>query len=109
MTLGRAAVLHPFGFLAIEEIEIADPAGFEAAVEIFAASIPPPDIALLTPSDGPDWQPEVPGLEGAGYVTAVGSAATRVKVGDLVLIGPMPATAGPAGGCPAPSLLCGAR
>lgn len=100
MTLGRAAVLHPFGFLAIEEIEIADPAGHEVAVEIFAASIRPADIALLARSDGPDWQPEVPGREGAGYVTAVGSAATRVKIGDLVLIGPMPAAAGRAAVCP---------
>lgn len=108
MTLGRAAVLQPFGFLAIEEIEIADPAGYEVAVEIFAASIRPADIALLARSDGPDWQPEVPGLEGAGYVTAVGSAATRVKVGDLVLIGPMPAAAGRAAVYPALTFESGA-
>lgn len=87
MTLGRMAVLQPFGFLAIEEAEVPAPTGHRVAVEMFAATITPADVALLGRSDEPDWQPLVPGLEGAGVVTAIGEAVTRVKVGDQVVIG----------------------
>lgn len=87
MTLGRMAVLQPFGFLAIEEAEIPAPTGSQVAVEMFAATIAPADVALLARSDEPGWQPLVPGLEGAGIVTAIGEAVTRVKVGDQVVIG----------------------
>lgn len=87
MTLGRMAVLQPFGFLAIEEVEVPAPTGHQVAVEMFAAAITPADVALLARSDEPDWQPLVPGLEGAGVVTAIGEAVTRVNVGDQVVIG----------------------
>lgn len=87
MILGRRAVLQPFGFLAIEEVEVPAPTGRQVAVEMFAAGIAPADIALLARSDEPDWQPLVPGLEGAGVVTAIGNAVTGVKVGDQVVIG----------------------
>ena len=87
MTLGRMAVLQPFGFLAIEEAGIPAPTGHQVAVEMFAATIVPADVALLARSDEPGWQPLVPGLEGAGVVTAIGEAVTRVKVGDQVVIG----------------------
>lgn len=88
MTIGRLAVLQPFGFLAIEELEIPPPTGFQVAVEMFAAAIMPADVALLARSDAPDWQPLVPGLEGAGIVTAIGEAVEKVKVGDQIVVGP---------------------
>ncbi|MBN8841968.1 MAG: alcohol dehydrogenase catalytic domain-containing protein [Sphingomonadales bacterium] len=94
MTLGRVAVLQPFGFLAIEEVEIPAPTGFQVAVEMFAAGIGTVDVALLAQSDMPDWQPIVPGIEGVGLVTAVGELAERVKVGDQVVIGTTPALPG---------------
>lgn len=87
MTLGRMAVLQPFGFLAIEEAGIPAPTGHQVAVEMFAAAIAPADVALLARSDEPGWQPLVPGLEGAGVVTAIGEGVTRVSVGDQVVIG----------------------
>jgi Zn-dependent alcohol dehydrogenase len=87
MTLGRMAVLQPFGFLAIEEAEVPAPTGHQVAVEMFAAAITAADVALLARSDESDWQPLVPGLEGAGVVTAIGEAVTRVNVGDQVVIG----------------------
>ena len=71
MTLGRRAVLQPFGFLAIEEVELPAPAAHQVAVEMFAAAITPADVALLARSDEPDWQPLVPGLEGVGIVAAI--------------------------------------
>lgn len=86
MTLGRMAVLQPFGFLAIEEAEIPAPTGSQVAVEMFAATVAPADVGLLARSDEPGWQPLVPGLEGAGVVTAIGEAVTRVAVGDQVVI-----------------------
>lgn len=87
MTLGRMAVLQPFGFLAIEEAGIPAPTGHQVAIEMFAATIVPAEVALLARSDEPGWQPLVPGLEGAGVVTAIGEAVTRVAVGDQVVIG----------------------
>lgn len=90
MTLSRMAVLQPFGFLAIEEVEIPVPKGHQVAVEMFAAAITPADVDLLSRSDAPDWQPLVPGLEGAGIVTAIGEAVTRVRIGDQVVIGTTP-------------------
>lgn len=92
MTLGRVAVLQPFGFLAIEETDIPAPDRFQVMVEMFAAGIGIADVALLARSDTPDWQPLVPGLEGVGLVTAVGESVTRTKVGDQVVVGPIPAT-----------------
>jgi len=86
MTRGRMAVLQPFGFLAIEEVELPAPAAHQVAVEMFAAAIAPADVALLARSDEPDWQPLVPGLEGVGVVAAIGNAVTRAKVGDQVVI-----------------------
>lgn len=90
MTLSRMAVLQPFGFLAIEEVEIPAPTGHQVAVEMFAAAITPADVDLLSRSDAPDWQSLVPGLEGAGIVTAIGEAVTRVRIGDQVVIGTTP-------------------
>ena len=87
MTIGRMAVLQPFGFLAIEESGIPAPSGYQVAVEMFAATITPADVALLALSDEPGWQPLVPGLEGAGVVTAIGEGVTRVAVGDQVVVG----------------------
>ena len=47
MTLGRMAVLQPFGFLAIEEVEVPAPTGHQVAIEMFAAAIAP---AASTPA-----------------------------------------------------------
>jgi Zn-dependent alcohol dehydrogenase len=80
----RAAVLEqPGAGLAIEELELADPAHDEVLVRIEAAGVCHSDYHYLT-GDLPSRMPLVPGHEGAGEVVAVGSDVTAVRPGDMV-------------------------
>ena len=72
--------------LTIEQFDLDEPAPSEIAVRIAATGICRTDLHIR---DGgypvPDF-PVIPGHEGAGVVTAVGSAVADVRVGDHVLM-----------------------
>jgi aryl-alcohol dehydrogenase len=72
--------------LTIEQFDLDEPAPSEIAVRIAATGICRTDLHIR---DGgypvPDF-PVIPGHEGAGVVTAVGSAVADVRVGDRVLM-----------------------
>ncbi|MFI6070258.1 zinc-binding dehydrogenase [Actinoplanes sp. NPDC051343] len=80
----RAAVLErPGAGLAVEELDLADPARDEVLVRIDAAGVCHSDYHYLT-GDLPSRMPVVPGHEGAGEVVAVGPDVTAVRPGDMV-------------------------
>ncbi|MGI5121641.1 NAD(P)-dependent alcohol dehydrogenase [Marinactinospora thermotolerans] len=82
----RAAVVRPgSGTFTWENVRLEDPRPDEVVVRVVGAGICHTDLAtrdekLHTP------MPAVLGHEGAGVVEAVGSAVTRVAVGDHVLL-----------------------
>jgi NADPH:quinone reductase-like Zn-dependent oxidoreductase len=78
-----AALLHAAG-----EIEDPEPASDEILVDLHATSVSFMDHLLV--SSGYQMRPPtpfVPGTEGAGIVTAIGSGVTRFKPGDRVACG----------------------
>jgi aryl-alcohol dehydrogenase len=81
-----AVVASPGAALTIEPFDLGEPAPGEIAVRIAASGICRTDLHIR---DGeypiPDF-PVVPGHEGAGVVTAVGSAVADVRAGDHVLL-----------------------
>src|ERR1700752_1258384 len=82
----KAAVFHGGGQpVAIEEVEIRDPGPGEVRVAIKAAGLCHSDLSVI---DGtiPFPVPVVLGHEGAGVVEQIGSAVTRVAVGDHVIL-----------------------
>ena len=93
MSKVMAIVFHAHGVPAEvarpEEIEIAEPLADEARVCLLAAPINPADLNVI---EGKypirPALPGVTGIEGAGVVTAIGSAVTNVAVGDRVLLPP---------------------
>ena len=86
MSTMRAAVVNSFTEpLAITDIDIPTPTGFEALVKVEYSGVCHTDLHA---AHG-DWPvkptpPFVPGHEGIGTVVAVGENVTRIKVGDLV-------------------------
>ncbi len=70
----------------IEQLDLDEPAPGEIAVRVAATGICRTDLHIR---DGgypvPDF-PVIPGHEGAGVVTAIGSAVAGLSVGDHVLI-----------------------
>ena len=82
-TTATAAVLHePDGQFQLQQIELDEPQRDELLVRIEASGVCHTDMAargMLEP-------PMVLGHEGTGVVEAVGSAMTRIKVGDRVVI-----------------------
>jgi aryl-alcohol dehydrogenase len=72
--------------LTIEQFDLDEPAPDEIAVRIAATGVCRTDLHIR---DGgyplPDF-PVIPGHEGAGVVTALGSAVTGVRTGDHVLL-----------------------
>lgn len=86
----RAAVVREINQLTIETVELDPPKASEVLVRVRAAGVCHSDLhnmrgeLRLTP-------PFVLGHEGAGIVEAVGSAVTRVKAGDRVLVNWLPA------------------
>ncbi|MEN0059813.1 MAG: alcohol dehydrogenase AdhP [Bdellovibrio sp.] len=82
----KAAVVREFGKpLRIEEVDVPTPAAHEIQVKIEATGVCHTDLHA---AEG-DWPvkphpPFIPGHEGVGYVSAVGSAVKNVKEGDRV-------------------------
>lgn len=85
-TFMKAAVVHAFGQpLRIEEVRVPTPEPDQILVKIEASGVCHTDLHA---ADG-DWPvkpslPFIPGHEGVGYVSAVGSRVKHLKEGDRV-------------------------
>ncbi len=80
----KAAVLREINSpFSVEELDLAPPGPNEVHIQMKAAGVCHSDWHLLTGATKYPL-PVVPGHEGAGIVAAVGSAVTRVCVGDHV-------------------------
>ena len=78
-----AAVLHePGAALSLKSIELDEPRDDEILVRIVAAGICHTDISAQSRIP----TPAVLGHEGAGIVEEIGSAVTKVKIGDPVVL-----------------------
>ena len=81
--------------LSIEEVELDDPRDDEILVKLVATGVCHTDMAVMEGLMGTEF-PVVLGHEGAGTVERVGSAITKVKPGDQVVM-----TMDSCGHCPA--------
>ncbi len=82
----RAAVLEEFGApLAVEEVELAEPAVGEVLVRLRACGVCHTDLYTASGADPSGYAPTVLGHEGAGVVEALGSAVSSLAVGDHVV------------------------
>ena len=82
----RAAVLEEFGRpLAVQEVDLADPAPGEVLVALRACGICHTDLYTASGADPSGYAPAVLGHEGAGVVEAVGEGVSSVAVGDHVV------------------------
>ncbi|MCB0173381.1 MAG: zinc-binding dehydrogenase [Anaerolineae bacterium] len=83
----RGAVARiPDAPVEIEEFTLDDPGPRDVVVRILASGVCHTDLGLKTGTYGTDGFPFLLGHEGAGVVQEVGSAVTRVKVGDHVML-----------------------
>lgn len=81
-----AAVLHePQGQLSFQTLELEAPRPREIRVRLVATGVCHTDISVMG-RPFPVPQPIVLGHEGAGIVESVGSAVTKVKAGDRVVL-----------------------
>ena len=86
-----AAVYHGEGVVRVEEIPEPVPAPDEVVVHVEACGICGSDVQIANvPPGHPSTPPVVLGHEFVGRITAVGSAATGVEVGQRVIIDPDP-------------------
>ena len=82
----RAAVLEEFGEpLAVQEVELTDPAEGEALVRLVACGVCHTDLYTASGVDPSGYAPTVLGHEGAGVVEAVGPGVRDLAVGDHVV------------------------
>ena len=84
----RAAVLHNTGddkLDIVNDVEVLPPGPTDVTVKIEATGVCHSDLHAMNGSL-PQTAPFVPGHEGAGVVTEVGSAVTGLAVGDHVVI-----------------------
>src|SRR5947207_6807645 len=90
----RAVVCDRLGdpsVLKIEERPVPEPGPADVLIKVGAASVNFPDVLML--SAGYQHKPElpfIPGMEGAGTITAVGPEAKSWKAGDKVIFGVRP-------------------
>lgn len=85
MKVTAAVVNQSHSPFALEELELGDPRASEVRVRLVATGLCHTDISVMN-RPFPVDKPIVLGHEGAGVVDAVGSAVTKVKVGDRVLL-----------------------
>lgn len=85
----RAAVVRAINELAIEEVTLDPPKEYEVLVRMRAAGVCHSDLHTYR-GELRAMPPLVLGHEGAGVVEQVGSAVTRVKPGDRVLVNWVP-------------------
>ena len=82
----RAAVLEAFGEpLAVQELDLAEPAPGEALVRLVACGVCHTDLYAASGADPTGYAPCVLGHEGAGVVESVGEGVTLVAPGDHVI------------------------
>lgn len=81
----QAAVCRKDGNFSIESVELSDPAADEVIVQIVASGVCHTDLAVRD-QHIPLPLPAVLGHEGAGVITRVGSAVTKVRQGDHVVL-----------------------
>jgi S-(hydroxymethyl)glutathione dehydrogenase/alcohol dehydrogenase len=82
----RAAVLEEFGApLAVQEVDLADPAKGEVLVRLEACGVCHTDLYTASGADPSGYAPAVLGHEGAGVVEAVGDGVTSLAPGDHVV------------------------
>jgi len=90
----RAVVCNQLGgpsVLKIEDRPIPHPGPNDVLIKVGAASVNFPDVLML--SAGYQHKPElpfIPGMEGAGTITAVGAAVKSWQAGDRVIFGVRP-------------------
>jgi aryl-alcohol dehydrogenase len=83
----RAAVARAIGApFSIENVELEEPRPDEARVRLVATGICHTDMSMRDHKIYPVPHPVVLGHEGAGIVEAIGSAVTKVKPGDHVIL-----------------------
>lgn len=83
----RAAVLRaPDQPFEIEDVELAPLRPDEVLVRVVASGMCHTDLILRNPLRAPDFHPIIAGHEGTGVVEDVGSAVTRIRPGDHVLL-----------------------
>ena len=83
----RAWTLSEYGNLSslkIDEIEIQDPKSDEVQVRMEYSPINPADIRFMEGAYGTPDLPVVPGWEGAGVVTSIGSNVSTNLIGKRV-------------------------
>jgi NADPH2:quinone reductase len=83
----RALVIHEGGRLVVEDRPVPEPAGDQVLVRVHGAGINRADLlqrAGRYPAP-PGAPPDIPGLEFAGTVEAVGSAGAGLQPGDRVM------------------------
>lgn len=84
----RAAVLLTTGdekLVLVDDIEVVPPGPTDVTVKIEATGVCHSDLHAMN-GDLPQGAPFVPGHEGAGVITEVGSAVTDLAVGDHVIV-----------------------
>src|SRR5215831_12186961 len=82
----RAAVLEEFGQpLAVQEVDLAEPAAGEVLVRLVACGVCHTDLYTASGADPSGYAPAVLGHEGAGVVEKLGSGVKDVKEGDHVV------------------------
>ncbi|HEY1720661.1 MAG TPA: NAD(P)-dependent alcohol dehydrogenase [Magnetospirillaceae bacterium] len=83
----EAAVAHAkFAPLTIETLDLAEPRPSEVRVRLVATGVCHTDMAIRDHKIAPVPHPIVLGHEGAGIVDQVGSAVSKVKPGDKVIL-----------------------
>src|SRR4051794_34333594 len=82
----RAAVLEEFGKpLAVQEVDLAEPAAGEVLVRLVACGVCHTDMYTASGADPSGYAPTVLGHEGAGIVERVGENVSSVQPGDRVV------------------------
>ncbi len=85
MQIKAAVTRAPHGPQSLESLELEEPRSDEILVRVVATGVCHTDIAMRDQAF-PVPQPIVLGHEGAGFVEKIGSAVTRVAVGDSVVM-----------------------
>lgn len=83
----RGAIARtPGAAVVIEEFMLDDPGPQDVVVRILASGVCHTDLGIKSGTYGTDGFPFLLGHEGAGVVEQIGSAVSRVKVGDHVML-----------------------
>jgi aryl-alcohol dehydrogenase len=86
MQIQAALLRHTQAAFTIETVELDTPRADEVVVEIVAAGLCHTDLAVRDGVIPVPAMPSILGHEGAGVVTAIGAAVSKVEVGDHVAL-----------------------